>query len=356
MTTTHSVSALLVLAIGCSTAHEAVREEVQRTNAPPGALRVYEGMWAIRDTNLFVRDVGPEDAPTIVVLHGGPGGNFLNLRPLERLAPQFRVVFYDQRGTGASDRLDVDPQQPDTLAALSLTNNVEDLEALRQRLGKDRVIVMGHSWGGSLAVFYAAAYPEHVEKLIVYSGGPEDAALQDQKNAAQFERFTDDDKSLMKARVGALQEAAERGASQDELDRLFFDVAQVVFPSLSCERSSAAPTHEGRAGFWANQGVNDYVTSFDRASFSLKLKAVAAPALLTWGRCEPSPQERLTVLLDHLPNARLVIFENSGHYAMEEEPELFWGTLLAFLNDAPLPARSFRSSAQVQAALPHAER
>jgi pimeloyl-ACP methyl ester carboxylesterase len=143
----------------------------------------------------------------------------------------------------------------------------------------------------------------------------------------------------------------EKEAAQDQLDRLFFQVAEVLFPSLYCQRPAAkASAEQGRAGFWASQGVNQYLKTFDRAAFAQKLKTVRAPTLLIWGRCEPSPQERLLYLLDSLPDARLVLFEKSGHNALEEEPELFFGTLTAFLDGKPLPARSFRSRAELETA------
>ncbi|MBS1121972.1 MAG: prolyl aminopeptidase [Deltaproteobacteria bacterium] len=307
---------------------------------------VREDKWQIRDTRLLVRDVGPESAPTIVVIHGGPGGNHLSLRPLEALAPRFRVVFYDQRGTGESDRFRISSEMP-ALDQLAMEENVEDLEALRQRLGKDRITLIGHSWGGSLAVFYAAAYPAHVEKLIVYSGGPEDLELSSQKRKAHLAKLNPEEQALAKTRIAELQKAAEQGSSQDVIDRLFLQVSEVMFASLYCQRPAKATAAQGRAGFWASQGVNQYIATFDRAAFASKLAAVKSPTLLTWGRCEPSPQERLTYLLDSLPNAQLVIFETSGHNAMEEEPSLFLATLKAFLDGKTLPTRSFRTRAEL---------
>ncbi len=81
--------------------------------------------------------------------------------------------------------------------------------------------------------------------------------------------------------------------------------------------------------------------NFELAPFLERLAAVRAPVLLTHGRCEGSPIDRVTVLRDALPNARLVVFENSGHHALEEEPELFVSTLRAFLEDRPLPLPSY---------------
>jgi proline iminopeptidase len=95
--------------------------------------------------------------------------------------------------------------------------------------------------------------------------------------------------------------------------------------------------------------LGEYVESFDRRAFAPRLHAVTAPALLTWGRYEPSPQERLLYLLDNLPDARLVIFEHSAHNALEEEPGPFFATLRAFLAGGELPARAYRSRAELTA-------
>jgi proline iminopeptidase len=303
-----------------------------------------EATWAVRDTHLFVRDVGPEDAPVLLVVHGGPGGNHLSLRPLESLAPQYRVVLYDQRGTGASERLG----GPKAMARMTLEENVEDLEAIRQKLGRERISIVGHSFGGALAIFYATKYPQHVDKLVVYSGGPENAALAEAKRKAHQEKMTEEERNDLRVGIQALQAAAERNAPEEELDALFLEVAEVMFPSMYCKRPvDRGETDYGRAGFWAGQAINAYQERFSPEAMAEKLKQLDRPVLLTWGRCEPSPKERLLYLLDHLPNAQLVIFEDSGHNAMEEEPEQFFATLTAFLAGQPLPLRSYRLRQEV---------
>ena len=306
-----------------------------------------EAKWDIRGTKLFVRETGPSDAPVLVVLHGGPGGNHLNLRPLEVLSPRFRVVLYDQRGTGASDRFDVSPSDPESMEPLRLQENVEDLEALREKLGVARITLIGHSWGGALAAFYAAAYPQRIDRLIVYSGGPEDEELVGLKRKAHMSKLTDVEKAQLKEGLGKLQTAVEGNATQDQLDDLFWQLAVVMIPSLNCHRPEQSLDAHGRAGFWANQVVGEYIEAFDRVAFAPKLQAIEAPALLMWGVCEPSPSERLVYLLDNLPDARLVVFEKSGHNAMEEEPELFFEIVRAFLADKPLPYKAYTSRGEL---------
>ena len=97
-------------------------------------------------------------------LHGGPGQGSEHFDALAGtyLEPQLRMVYYDQRGSGKSQR--------PTDRNYSLATLVEDVEALRRTLGADKIAVIGHSFGGILALEYSAKYPDHVSHLIVVSG------------------------------------------------------------------------------------------------------------------------------------------------------------------------------------------
>jgi hypothetical protein len=120
-----------LLLMNCSSTQHAHKTVATPERSEP---KVSAGKWKVRDTRLFVRDVGPKDAPVLLVVHGGPGGNHMSLRPLEQLSPHYRVVLYDQRGAGESDRLDVSFENPASVKKLSLTENVEDIEAMRKML------------------------------------------------------------------------------------------------------------------------------------------------------------------------------------------------------------------------------
>lgn len=101
-----------------------------------------------------------QGSPTTIVLHGGPGIPHGYLRPeFDRLATLGRVVYYDQRGCGASGR--------DT--AVSWEDHVADLDRLIGRLGEERVNLAGSSWGAYLALLYALRHPERVRALVLSS-------------------------------------------------------------------------------------------------------------------------------------------------------------------------------------------
>lgn len=109
---------------------------------------------------LWVEEIGPKSGRPIVVLHGGPGGS---IQPYYRqlLNPDIdRGIYFDQRGCGRST-------YTNRLANVTTQTLVEDLDRLRRHLGLERWMVLGGSWGSTLALAYAQAYPQHVAGLVV---------------------------------------------------------------------------------------------------------------------------------------------------------------------------------------------
>lgn len=109
---------------------------------------------------LFTRRAG--DGPLTVVLHGGPGAHHDYLLPqYDRLATRRALFYYDQRGGGRS------PVPRETPAGWQ--EHVADLEAIRGKLGLERLTLCGYSWGGLLAVLYLLEHPQRVERLALVS-------------------------------------------------------------------------------------------------------------------------------------------------------------------------------------------
>src|SRR5580765_6789463 len=128
-----------------------------------------EGRIPFHGYETWWRSVGPEDGDAIplLCLHGGPGANWLHLKPYEALADERRVVFYDQIGSGNSGL-----EEPHEVSIWRPELFVEEVDAVREALGLDRVHVLGHSWGGMLGLQYAAEQPDGLLSLIVESSPP----------------------------------------------------------------------------------------------------------------------------------------------------------------------------------------
>lgn len=122
---------------------------------------------------LFIETRGSDAAEPLVLLHGGPAAGARYLQPycdaLAQGSPGRRLIYYDQRGSERSP-LDADS------APAGYERQVEDLEAVRTWLGVSRLTLGGYSWGGLLALLYALAHPDRVERLLLISPAPTYAA------------------------------------------------------------------------------------------------------------------------------------------------------------------------------------
>ena len=110
---------------------------------------------------LFVEEIGPRDAPPVIVLHGGWGAehSYLDDVVTPQAGPQHRFVLYDQRGSLLS------PVK--STGSLTLQQQIDDLDLLRRTLGISKVTVLAHSMGTYLAFAYAQAHPDNVAALIL---------------------------------------------------------------------------------------------------------------------------------------------------------------------------------------------
>ncbi|PIQ28608.1 hypothetical protein COW36_12450 [bacterium (Candidatus Blackallbacteria) CG17_big_fil_post_rev_8_21_14_2_50_48_46] len=118
----------------------------------------------LKQMTLHAETFGPPQAPVLVVLHDGPGADYRSLLPLKSLSDQFRVVFYDQRGSGLSARV---PENK-----LSVQQALEELEALVDHISPDQAVsFFGHGWGGMLATAYAGRHPQRTASLILAEPG-----------------------------------------------------------------------------------------------------------------------------------------------------------------------------------------
>ena len=122
---------------------------------------------AVNGTTLHAETFGNPDSPMVVMLHGGPGADYRSMLKLKALAGDgYFVVFYDQRGTGLSQR--------HNKSIYSIQVMLDDLTAVINRYRKSsnqKIFLLGHSWGAMLATAYVNAYPAAINGVILAEPG-----------------------------------------------------------------------------------------------------------------------------------------------------------------------------------------
>jgi proline iminopeptidase len=254
----------------------------------------------------------------IIAVNGGPGlthAYMVQNDLWDRVARARLVVFYDQRGTGSS-------KPPHASAALSQTMDaqVADLEAVRKALGFDKFALLGDSYGGLVVMAYAAAYPQHVARLILSdSPGPSWKSIVHLLPETFPDIHEEDEKEMKK--LGPDTEAAARASLRNHFRMIFY----------SPEKRDAYMSRMGNLGFEpaVAEAVSKATENLDLTS---KLGGFNFPTLVINGRYDMNVAP-LTAwrLKQAIPGAKVVFFEHSGHLPSYEEPEKYLQVLEDFL-------------------------
>lgn len=255
---------------------------------------------------------------TVVVVHGCPGIPHDYLHPmLSTLGNALKVVYFDRRFDGLPKGL---PR-----SAMSLASMTENLDALRRSLNLERITILAHGFGGSVALSYALRYPEHVKRLIMVS------------TSAVMENPTDVERRLIEAltpeQQAAYRAAEERGTTPLERDRWRY---RVLFPKCFYQEPEAALLDRDTYYIHFDTMARRYVLSGEPGGFDVRsqLSTVRVPTLVVAGRHDVvTPVSQAVELAKSLPYSRLAIMENSGHFPYTEEAALFAAWVRGFVND-----------------------
>lgn len=263
---------------------------------------------------LFARWVGGA-GPVVVTLHGGPGASHDYLRPqFDRLATGRSLLYYDQRGGGQSPA----PRE----ARLDWHAHVADLEAVVRAHGRPPATLLGFSWGGLLALLFTLEHPDLVERLAVIGPAPTYPEAR-HEYLAEFER-RQAAPAVAEARA-ALSRSGLRVRDPDAFWKRGFELSVAGYFRDPSRARNLTPF---RVASRAQQAVWD---SLRGADLRIRVGAIRQPTLILHGRYDPVPVHASELLATLLPNAQLVIFEDSGHALYAEETERFVTALDAFL-------------------------
>lgn len=286
----------------------------------------------LRGVRFYYRVGGnaPLGTPPVVFLHGGPGQGSEHFDALAGpfMEREVRMVYYDQRGSGLSER----PVNRD----YALTTLVDDIEALRRELRTPKIALIGHSFGAVLALEYAAKYPDNVSHLIIVAG-LWDTQVQCPLRLARFAALRPDVYERVRNDTIA-QDGSRRNECDIELrarnglgeDRRRFDLQTIFADSALASRIDSVNTARNVVyGGEVNSAI--MAAGMNRYRFT-QFERVTMPVLVIGGKLDgavlPAGLRRLA---PKLPHAKYLEFERSGHFVYLDEPDRFAKEVSAFV-------------------------
>ncbi len=271
----------------------------------------------------FVPD-GPvlREKPVCLVLHGGPGADHSFYLPcLSPLSEVCQLIYIDDRNTGRSERIDHTTN--------SIRQDVEDVEALREYLGLDRVFILGQSYGGMKAQYYVSHYPEHLYGAMILSTASHAGAIAGGRVAEHVKEY-------------GTEEQYKTWTSGDVFaGRMTFDrYLEIMLPLYHGKgKINLEEAVEASKRGLKNDDVVQFQFGNELSSFDLRpdLKNVTVPCVLVCGEkdfiCDYEANREIA---DLIPGAEFHAIPEASHEVIADYPEIVFPILKDFI------ARNFR--------------
>jgi len=287
-------------------------------------VRPEQGFVSAAGADLFYVSVG--DGPPVLVM-GGTALGHSYLRPaMDRLADRFRVIYFDQRGSGRSPLGEA--------TGLSIDRSIADIVALLDSLELSRAAILGHSLAGNLALLFAAAHPDRVSRVVAAMPGPpfdeRGMAWEPLEAAMSALRTPADDEEMgqiQQSDAFRFREPAGVEAFIRNLYLPFFTDRAVgaTFPYAISENGAATAVEQEGMLFG----------ELDTAAAIASLARISTPTLVLSGELDPIPQSFAALLAATIPGAVHRRLRGAGHFAFVEQPEPFFAAVTEFLAATP---------------------
>jgi proline iminopeptidase len=305
------------------------------TPAPPGTR-----FWSLPTGSRIAYNhqpaVGRPRSGPVVFLHGGPGtpGEGLPAVAPHLAGDGFEVYAYDQLGAGRSSRLT-------DVTGYTVARQVADLEAIRVVIDAEQLVLVGQSWGATLAAAYLAAHPDRVAKVVftspgaiwepAFAGGVEEPwSRLDPADQQQLDRLTQQPR-IMAAflLLGVSPRSAHALVPDAEADTFMHRLAVLGKDTASCADQPPRPAHGNLQGFYVNQLTvsNSLLVPDPRPA----LRRVPTPAVVLRGDCDFVRPEVADDYVRTFRAARLVRVPGAGHAIASAQPATYLSVLRNFL-------------------------
>jgi proline iminopeptidase len=272
---------------------------------------VTEGYVDVKNGKIYYQTYG-KGSP-IILINGGPGFDHEYLLPQTLdLMKDHTLIYYDQRGTGRSLETPID----DT--TININQYVEDLDDVRKKLGFEKVTILGHSWGGRLALEYAIKHQDHIDNLILMGSTP--------ANSKGFKAFLDEVAIRLKPVKAQLLAMEKSKEYKEGTPKMVADYYRLIFSTYLYKRSDG---NKISLKFTTPYALNmpkimglmhKVLNEFDLSS---DLKNIKFPTLIIHGDHDPIPLWTAQEIQTLIPNSKLEIMKNIGHFPPVENQAEF---------------------------------
>ncbi len=290
---------------------------------------------------------GTEYNDTLLYLHGGPGASCLDfVNQAKALSEKMRVAIFDQLGVLRSEAIAGNE-------SYSMEYQIEMVEEMRKFLGIEKWSILGHSYGGMLAVLYAHTYPNSIHKVIL-----ECPSLHFEDSAKSIAAYLSEHiKSLNNKQAVELLEKIELTDYQDKTE-VVLDVSSLLgyvtdmklrfyLHGISLEEYQMSMDTAGITDDMWSKGERHLMKLLETQpapdgpsrkrvqmtdNFLPLLQKITAPILLINGKYDPAcTKHQIEYILNHAQNVTQVVFEDSAHFPRLEEAQKYTNTILDFL-------------------------
>lgn len=308
-------------------------------NKAPENIQFWELPTGSKIAFYYFKGKEPRKNTPIIYLHGGPGAHVTSYDTVAfgKLANYgYDIYLYDQIGSGQSERLN-------NIMDYTVERHLKDLEAIVNIIGATKIVLIGHSWGASLAPLYIARHPDKVEKIILSGPGgiipknfdnkipvPDSIKLK-RKEIVKYSMSDYLDSKSVK-RYNKICTEANKGvkiASDNEIDSLL-DCLMMNKSNKNNYDSLKKINFERGSGGYSNYMTGKYLyTGMDIRDTLSKCKV---PVLILLGEYDDLPWACVNDYLKVFKNTKLVIIPNSGHSVFTYQPDLCLKLSREFLN------------------------
>ena len=336
-----SIAAVLMLFAACSTTtHQSSLSQPSptvasyfdksgRSDVLSGGVRMIPITTPKGTFNVWTKRVGNNPRIKVLLLHGGPAATHEYFEIFDSYFPGAGIeyYYYDQLGSFYSD-------QPDDPELWEIPRFVDEVEQVRQALGleKNDFYLLGHSWGGILAMEYALRYPQNLKGLIISDMMASIPAYNEYAHKTLMPQ-------LDPAVLSEIQRMEAEGKTEDPhyMELLMPNFYQKHFLRLTDwpEPVQRSFKHVNPKIYVPMQGPSELSASgkLEHWDISSQLSKITAPTLVigaTYDTMDPVYMKKMAATI---PHARFLFLPNGSHMAMYDDAERYFAGVIAFLND-----------------------